>query len=410
MTSLPWLVGLRYLTVRKGSRFMSLFSLASIAGIALSVLAMILVLSVMNGFESEMRSRLLRALPHAQITLTGGEANWQAVQQQLLTEAHVLGVAPQARAKVLVSTADGVHGADLFGVLPEQEPQVSQVASSIVSGDWQALVADAYGVVLGRGLARQLGVGVGDSVTVLLPKVSVTPLGVFPRSRRFTVVGVFASNSQLDSQQLYLHLSDAARLLRHGEQLHALRLKFDDVLQAPAYIEAMRADYPARWQWRSWRDENQSLFNAMKLEKTMVSLMLGVIVVVAVFNLVSILTMAVADRRKDIAVLRTMGASRADVLGIFLIYGLAMGVLGIAVGAITGSALAWGIDPINQWITQLSSALDAPMVFAVRMPSVWQLSQVLGIVLTAFLLCLAAVLYPAWRASLIHPAEALRYE
>lgn len=410
MTSLPRLVGLRYLTARKGSRFMSLFSLASIAGIALSVLAMILVLSVMNGFEGEMRDRLLRTLPHAQLQLPINEHQWQAVAEQLQRESSIVGVAPQNRARVLLAANDSVQGGDMYGVLPERESAVSEVADTMIQGQWDALTDGRFGVVLGRSLARQLNVGLGDSVTIILPKVSVTPLGVFPRTRRFEVVGIFASSSQMDGSQLYVHLNDAGRLLRLGDRASALRIKFNDVLSAPELAADMQSRYPQNWQWRSWRDENQSLFNAMQLEKTMVSLMLGVIVVVAVFNLVSILTMAVADRRKDVAVLRTMGASRRDVLHIFLIYGTAMGLLGIVIGAVGGSALAVSIEPINQWIMQLSRDLDAPMVFAVRMPAVLQLSQVLLIVSTAIVLCLLAVLYPAWRASLIHPAEALRYE
>lgn len=410
MTTLPRLVGLRYLTARKGSRFMSLFSLASIAGIALSVLAMILVLSVMNGFEGEMRDRILRTLPHAQLQLPATETQWQQIQQQLQTESSVVGVAPQNRARVLLSANGAIQGGDMYGVLPDAESQVSEVASTVYLGEWQALTAGQFGVVLGRSLARQLQIGVGDSVTIILPQVSVTPLGVFPRTRRFEVVGIFSSSSQMDGAQLYVHINDAGRLLRQGERVSSLRLKFDDVLDAPDRLADLQVRYPQNWQWRSWRDENQSLFNAMQLEKTMVSLMLGVIVVVAVFNLISILTMAVADRRKDVAVLRTMGASRRDVLHIFLIYGTAMGLLGILIGAVGGSVLAVSIEPINQWITQLSRDLDAPMVFAVRMPAIWQWQQVLAIVATAIALCLLAVLYPAWRASLIHPAEALRYE
>lgn len=410
MTTLPRLVGLRYLTARKGSRFMSLFSLASIAGIALSVLAMILVLSVMNGFEGEMRDRLLRTLPHGQVQLPASESNWQALAEQLATEKSVVAVAPQNRARVLLAANDSVQGGDMYGVLPELESNVSGVASTMIQGEWSALADGRFGVVLGRSLARQLQLNVGDHVTIILPKVSVTPLGVFPRTRRFEVVGIFASSSQMDGAQLYVHMHDAGRLLRQGERVSSLRIKFDDVLAAPDLLAGLQARYPKDWQWRSWRDENQSLFNAMQLEKTMVSLMLGVIVVVAVFNLVSILTMAVADRRKDVAVLRTMGASKRDVLQIFLIYGLAMGLLGISLGAIGGSALALLMEPINHAINQLSRSLDAPMVFAVRMPAVWQFQQVLGIVAVAMALCLLAVLYPAWRASLIHPAEALRYE
>lgn len=413
MNNLSWLVGLRYLSARKGSRFVSLFSFASIMGMAVSVLAMVLVLSVMNGFEGEMRKRILHAMPHAQVTSRDGIEDWRTLAQQLQTTTSVQAVSPQDRARVLLVSGDSVRGGELFGVDPVLESGVSQIDRFMVAGDWNALRAGEFGVVLGRSLARQLHADVGDSVNIMLPRVSVTPLGLFPRSRRFTVVGIFAVGAQLDSSQLYIHLDDANRLLRNGGKVDALRLRFEDVVTAPEQLDALRV-LPAlvHFELNSWRDENRTLFNAIRMEKIMVSLMLSVIVAVAVFNLVSILTMAVADRRTDIAVLRTIGATRRSILAIFLIYGMAMGVAGVGIGVLLGSVLAFNVGAIGVWLEKTfgNALLDSSVFFIVRLPSEWQWQQTIAIAAMAMLLCAVAVFYPAWRASRIHPAEALRYE
>jgi lipoprotein-releasing system permease protein len=413
VNSLSWLVGLRYLSARKGSKFVSLFSLASILGMAVSVLAMVLVLSVMNGFEGEMRNRILHAMPHGQITSAAGLDHWQAVAALAQAVPAIKAVAPQDRARVLLSSFDRVRGAELFGVDPVLEANVSQVDQYMVAGIWQDLRAGTYGAVLGQSLARQLHVDVGDSITVMLPRVSVTPLGLFPRSRRFTVVGIFSVGAQLDSTQLYVHLEDASRLLRYGNRVDALQLRFDDVMLAPEYLQTMRG-MPAfeKYVLKSWRDENSTLFNAMRMEKIMVSLMLLVIVAVSVFNLVSILTMAVADRRMDIAVLRTIGASRELIMAIFLIYGMAMGAIGICLGAVLGSVLAINLSVVMHAIQKTTGVqfIDPQVFFVADIPSDWHWQQAGGIAGLALLLCLCAVFYPAWRASTIQPAEALRYE
>ncbi len=404
MNALSWLVGLRYLSARKGSRFVSLFSVFSVAGMAVSVLAMVLVMSIMNGFAGEVRNRILRAVPHAQLSIPQGIADWPALQSMLQQTGIVLASAPQDRARVLLESDARIHGGDLFGVDPQLEESVSQIAQSMVDGSWSALQAGSFNVVLGRTLAHQLRVNVGDSINIMLPQVSVTPLGLFPRSRRFTVVGIFSVGAQLDATQLYVHLDDAGRLLRRGDKIDALRLRFDDVMHAPEKLEKLRK-IPALsgFTMKSWREENSTLFNAIHMEKIMVTLMLSVIVVVAVFNLVSILTMAVADRRKDIAVLRTIGAPRATVLSIFLIYGMSMGVIGIGVGALLGSILAL-------YIENMVSAIERLTQISIYLPSQWYFGQTMMVVILASVLCLLAVFYPAWRASTIHPAEALRYE
>ena len=402
MNSLSWLVGLRYLSARKGSRFVSLFSFASIVGMAVSVMAMVLVLSVMNGFEGEMRNRILHAVPHAQITASDGIADWQLLVQQLQTQAHqpsrLLAAAPQDRARVLLESDSRVRGGEMFGVDPVLEAGVSQIDRFVTQGEWQAL---------------QLQVEVGDSINIMLPRVSVTPLGLFPRSRRFTVVGIFSVGAQLDSSQLYVHLDDAGRLLRTGGRVDALRLRFDDVMRAPEELESLRVlPVLSGFELKSWRDENRTLFNAIRMEKIMVSLMLSVIIAVAVFNLVSILTMAVADRRNDIAVLRTIGASRGAILAIFLIYGMAMGVAGIGMGALMGTLLSLNVGAISAWLEKIGGEklMDSQMFFIAHLPSEWRWEQVFSIVALALALCAIAVFYPAWRASKIHPAEALRYE
>ncbi len=413
VNTLAWMVGLRYLSARKGSRFMSWFSFASIMGMAVSVLAMVVVLSVMNGFEGEMRGRILHAMPHAQISQPGGIADWQALAQKVSKQPSVIAVSPQDRARVLLAANGRVRGAELFGVEPQAEARVSRIDQFMADGDWLALKPGEYGVVMGLSLARQLRVGVGDGINVMLPRVSVTPLGLFPRSRHFTVVGIFSVGAQLDASQLYIHLDDAGRLLRTGGRVDSLRLRFTDVMHAPEELDLLR-QLPALagFELHSWRDENRTLFNAMRMEKIMVTLMLFVIIAVAVFNLVSILTMAVADRRMDIAVLRTIGASRGDILAIFLIYGMAMGAIGVGVGAVLGSVLATHIGEIAAGIERLLGAvlMDSTVFFVAHLPSDWHWQQTVGIAFVALLLCLLAVFYPAWRASTIHPAEALSYE
>ena len=392
---------------------MSLFSLASVLGIAVSVLSMVLVLSVMNGFENQMRNRILQAVPHGQISRVGGISDWPALAAALQALPDMVAVAPQDRARVLLSANGVVRGGELFGVVPQQEEAVSDIGQQLVAGEWARLQPGQFGVVLGRSLARALGVTVGDGVNILLPRVSVTPLGIFPRSRHFTVVGVFAVGAQPDATQLYVHLDDAGRLLRNAGKVDALRVRLTDVMSAPEQLHDMRSlPALAGFDVRSWRDEHRTLFNAMRMEKTMVSLMLAAIVVVATFNLVSLLTLAVADRRTDIAVLRTLGASRRDVLGIFMVYGMAMGALGIGSGLLIGSTLAlclpaW-LAGLEQWLSE--SAVDTTAWMMLRLPSEWRWQQTAGVATLSCLLCLLAVIYPAWRASTIHPAEALRYE
>ncbi len=411
VNALSWMVGLRYLSARKGSRFVSLFSFFSVAGMMISVLAMVLVMSIMNGFEGEVRSRILRAVPHAQISAPHGIENWQAMLPALQQSGVVRAAAPQDRARVLLESDARIHGGDMFGIDPEHELLVSQIDQSMVAGQWLALKPGAFGVVLGSALARQLRVKVGDNINIMLPQVSVTPLGLFPRSRRFTVVGIFSVGAQIDATQLYIHIDDAGRLLRTGGKVDALRLRFDDVMQAPEQIKKLQA-MPALSGFviKSWRDENSTLFNAIHMEKIMVTLMLSVIVIVAAFNLVSILTMAVADRRKDIAVLRTIGASRTTVLSIFMIYGMSMGVVGIGVGALLGSVLAVHVSDMTAAIERIVSSWDSHAQLTIYLPSEWYFSQTVWVTAMAALLCLLAAFYPAWRASTIHPAEALRYE
>lgn len=404
---------MRYLAARRGSRFVSLFSLASILGIAVSVLAMVLVLSVMNGFENEMRARILRAVPHGQVSRAGGIEDWSALATTLQALPGIVAAAPQDRARVLLSASGKVRGGELFGVDPQQEMAVSDVGQMLLSGEWSDLQPGQFGVVLGRSLARGLGVGVGDGVNIMLPRVSVTPLGLFPRSRHFTVVGIFAVGAQPDATQLYVHLEDADRLLRNAGKVDALRLRLQDVMTAPEQLHALQTQPAlAGFDVRSWRDEHRTLFNAMRMEKTMVSLMLAVIVLVATFNLVSLLTLSVADRRTDIAVLRTLGASRGDILGIFMVYGMAMGALGIVCGLLAGSTLAlclpqW-LAGLDQWLN--NHVLDTSDLLVLRLPSEWHWQQAASVALLSTVLCLLAVIYPAWRASTIHPAEALRYE
>ncbi len=405
--------GLRYLRSRRHNQFLSFISWFSLLGLVLGVAALITVMSVMNGFEDELKGRILRFLPHGFVEPQQGELNdWPSLLEELEQFPSVLGVAPYIRGHALVNREGSVRGIELSAVDPALQSRVSLVDNYMLIGSLSALEPGEFNIVIGSILARRLRVTIGDSITVVLPRVSVTPVGIFPRMRGFTVVGIFEVGAELDASEAFIHLRDGQRLFAFGEGVQGLQLQFDDIYQAGNILGQLQGQLPDDYTFSDWSSLQGSLFQAVKMEKIMIGLMLFIIVAVAAFNIVSILTMMVMDKRSDIAVLRTMGASAGQVLGLFLVQGLAIGVFGVILGVLVGVPLALGIGPLVGGLEQLLrfQVFDPSVYFITALPSQLEFDDVFWIVVGSLVLTLLATIYPAWRASQIQPAEVLRYE
>jgi len=407
-------VGLRYTRAKRRNHFISFISLTSMLGIALGVTALITVLSVMNGFEKELRERILGMAAHATISGPGGSlSDWPEVAKAAEGHPRVIGVAPYVRAEAMLTHGTGVRGAVIRGVLPEDEPQVSEVVSSMTAGRLDALEDGGYGIILGKDLARALGAVVGDRVTLVAPQARVTPAGVLPRMRRFTVVGIFEVGMyEYDAALALIHMGDAARLFRLKDKVNGVRLKLDDMFRAPWVSRELARELPGSYWVTDWTQHHVNFFRAIKTEKTVMFVILTLIVAVAAFNIVSTLIMVVTDKESDIAILRTLGATPLSVMGIFMVQGTVIGVVGTLLGAVGGVALASNVETIVPAIESLfGTKFLAPDVYYISdLPSDMHWIDVARISVVALLLSLIATLYPAWRASRTQPAEALRYE
>lgn len=407
----PLRIGLRYFLSRRRDRFLSLVSWISLLGMAVGITSLVVVMSVMNGFEAELRGRVLSLVPHGFID--GPERrleNWSSLADSLSRHSQVVGVSPYVGSAAMLMRGDRLRGIQLFAIDPQREESVSSIHQQIIDG--RNLDTAAYQIVLGDILARHLRVSVGDSVNLVMPTVTVTPLGVFPREKVFEVIGLFKAGADIDGNTAFIHLADGQRLLRLGRAVNGLRVEFDDLFAAPRLLGEIAKDLPAGSQTLSWAETQGSLFQAVKMEKRMVRLLLFFIVVIAAFNIISILTMAVSQRRAAIAVLRTMGATPAAIITVFISYGLMTAVLGVGLGALLGVPLAIHIADIIALFESLVGAkvFNPDVYFISRIPSVFHWSDFAWIVGAALILSLLATLYPAWQASRIQPAEALRYE
>lgn len=407
-------IGLRYTHSRRRTHFISFISMTSMLGIALGVTALITVLSVMNGFEKELRDRILGMAAHATVTTYAGRlADWQSLSQTLEDQPSILAMAPYVQAESMLSQGTRVSGALIRGVLPELEGGVSDVVSHINGGDLGKLKEGEYSIILGSELAVALGAGIGDLVTVVSPQVTIGPTGILPRLRRFTVVGIFEVGMyEYDRGVALVHIKDAARLFQLDDNVTGLRLKLEDIYDAPALARKLSVQLQGDYRVEDWTRQHANFFRAVKTEKRVMFIILTLIVAVAAFNIVSTLIMVVTDKRSDIAILRTLGTSPGSIMTIFIIQGVVIGVLGTVLGVAGGVGLALNVETIVPAIEHLFNVefLAADVYYISKVPSELHWKDVWVMASMAMGLCLLATLYPAWRAARTHPAEALRYE
>ena len=411
--NLPLFIGLRYTRSRRREGFVSFISGFSLFAMALGVMALIVVLSVMNGFDREIKSRLLQVVPHITATSDQGVsgADIDDLRQRLITDqSPVMSVTPMVQSFAMLSYQSQQLGLMVHAIDPHW-PSAKLLHGQMVSGHVEQLRPGEFGIILGSQVARRLGVFVGDRLQLTLPEVTVTPAGIFPRLKSFVVTGIFQVGAQVDASVCFVHQQDARKLLRLGEHYQGVQLTLDDAYQADAWL-AGQPDLMPGQKWRTWTQSMGTLFQAMRMEKLVVSLLLSVIIAVAAFNIIASLVLMVADKRSDIAVVRTLGASSGMVVKVFIVQGLAVGFLGIFAGTLLGCLLAVFIGDIVSLIESLFGVyLFDPSVYLISaLPSRLLLSDVAIVVLSAGTLSFVATLYPAWRAGQVLPAEALRYD
>ena len=407
-------IGLRYTRARRRTQFVSFISLSSVIGIALGVTALITVLSVMNGFEKELRARILGLASHATIAGAGRALeDWPRAAEIAKRHRSVVGVAPYIAAEGMFTAGGNVQGAVIRGILPERETDVSELARYLKHGDVEDLVPGQYGVMIGITLAQRLGVWLGDKVTLVAPQAQVTPAGVLPRLRRFTIVGLFeVGHGQYDSGFALVHMTDAGKLFRYGRGVTGLRLKLDDLYRARSVSREIAGELGGRFFVSDWTQHHANFFRALATEKTVMFIILTLIVAVAAFNIVSMMVMVVTDKQAEIAILRTLGMTPFSVMKIFVAQGTLIGVIGILLGGIGGVLLAENVDVLIAGLETLlgTKFLDPNIYYISDVPSDLRWPDVTVTLGVAFVMSILATLYPAWRASRTEPAEALRYE
>jgi len=381
-------------------------------GLVIGVALLITVLSVMNGFDRELRQRILGMVPHAVIKPYAIMTDWKKLDDQVLRQPKVVAAAPFINAQGMVTKNGAVNGVQLNGILPEEELEVSIIARHMIQGELTDLKSGAFGIIIGEILSRQMRIGIGDKVTVVLPEASLTPAGVFPRLKRFTVKGIFRVGADLDATLTMIHMDDAAKILRMNGTVHGLRLKMQNLFDAPYVAQKIATELDDGFYSIDWTRTHGNLFQAIRMEKTMIGLLLMVIVAVAAFNIISTLVMVVTDKKADIAILRTMGASPRAIMTIFIVQGAYIGVVGTLIGTAIGVALSLNVSEIIQGLEALfkTQFLNPDVYFISDLPSQLVYKDVAIVTGSALVMSLLATLYPAWRASKVEPAEALRYE
>jgi lipoprotein-releasing system permease protein len=410
------LIGWRYTRAKRSNHFISFISMTSMIGIALGVAALIVVLSVMNGFQEELRQRILGVAAHVQITGDNNQlAEWRSLEARLQNSPHVLASAPYIMAQGMLANGQAVQGVIVRGILPALEPKVSELADKMRAGKLQDLKPGEFGIILGQDLAHALGAVLGDKIVLMAPQGQFTPTGVVPRIKQFRLIGIFQVGMyEYDAGLALIHMADAAKLYRMGENVSGMRLKLDDLFLAPEISRALAntLSYSGNFYVSNWTEEHANFFRAVQMEKRVMFIILTLIVAVAAFNIVSTLVMAVTDKRADIAILRTLGASPKSIMAIFVVQGATVGVLGTLGGLLLGLSVAFNIDVIVPAIENLlgASFLPRDIYLISRMPSDPQAGDIWPIAIISLVLAFLATIYPSWRASRVNPAQALRYE
>ncbi|HIN60158.1 MAG TPA: lipoprotein-releasing ABC transporter permease subunit [Gammaproteobacteria bacterium] len=407
-------IGLRYTRAKRRDQFISFISLISVLGIVIGVWALITVLSIMNGFERELRERILAVASHVTITSFRGElTDWPRLSERVEQAAEVVGQAPFILGQGMIVKGPTVSGALIRGIVPNREANVSTVLENLTAGDVAALVPRDWNIIIGSALASKLDVVLGDKVTVVAPKGQVTPAGLLPRLKRFRVAGIFELGMyEYDSALALIHIEDAARLFRTEGRATGLRLKLKNVYDAPRVRQKLTELLGSGVGITDWTREHSNLFRALKIEKRVMFIILLLIVAVAAFNIVSTLIMVVADKEADVAILRTLGISPLSVMGIFVVQGVMIGITGTLIGTGVGVLTAINIETLVPWLEELLNTEFFPSSIYVitDFPAQMKWSDVIQIASASFGISLVATLYPAWRASRTQPAEALRYE
>ena len=409
-------IGLRYTRAGRRARrrngFISFISGISMVGIALGVMALIVVLSVMNGFVSQVRDRMLSVVSHIEVFSLGTPIDWKEVERSARTNPEVIGAAPYINAQALLTRGDAVRGVLVRGIEPEAEPAVSDIASQLRGEPLTALRDGEFGIVLGGELARALGVALGEKITLIAPQGQVTPAGVVPRLKQFTVTGTFDSGHyEYDSALALVHIGDAQRLFRIDGPT-GVRLKIKDMQRATEVASQLVKTLPPKLLVRDWSRQNPSWFAAVQVEKRMMFIILALIVAVAAFNLVSTLVMTVTEKQADIAILRTLGATPRSVMAVFMVQGALIGVLGTLLGVAGGLFVATNLASIFPTIERIAGfpLIPKDIYFISSLPSEPRAGDIVPIAVISIILSLVATLYPSWRASRVRPAEALRYD
>lgn len=408
-------VGLRYIRAKRRNQFISFISFSSMIGITLGVTVLITVLSVMNGFVTELRERILGMASH--ITITGFEnelKDWKTLGEEVYKlDKRVIAIAPYIHAEAMLTAGQQVNGAVIRGVLPNEEATVSTVWEKMLVGQLSDLKQGSYNIILGRGLARALNVSVGDKLTMVTPQALSTPAGILPRMKRFTVSGIFeVGHNDYDTAMAFIHMDDAAKLFRMDDAVSGIRLKLNDLFAATEVRMHLAGELPGAYWISDWTRQNANFFRAVKIEKRMMFLILLLIVAIAAFNLMSTLVMVVTDKQSDIAIMRTLGAAPGTIMRIFIIQGTVIGLIGTVLGTIGGISLALNVETVVPAIEHLFHVefMPADVYYISDFPSELHWDDVAVITSISFFLSIIFTLYPAWNASRTQPAEALRYE